>query len=221
MNFIDDTQHQGLRNLMVEELARAKGITDPRVLEAMRKVPRHWFADNWSPNHCYTDISLAIQCGQTISRPSTVAFQSQLLSTQPGMRVLEIGTGCGYQTAILTAMNLQVYSIERQHDLYKHTRELLQQMYVPAHLYMGDGYLGLPEEAKKAPFDRIIITCGASFVPRPLIEQLAVGGIMVIPVGDEHQHMYRITKRGPSTDQCEVENFGDCNFVPMLQGKQF
>lgn len=213
----DTIRHQGLRHQMVAKL-RADGITDEAVLEAMDTVQRHYFVETGFDVAVYGENPIKIGCEQTISRPSTVAMQSQLLKLQPGMRVLEVGTGSGYQTAVLCKMGARVYTIERQVGLYEHTKSLLQQLKYSAQFYLGDGYKGLPQ-FRYTPFDRVIITCGAPFVPQALMEQLKVGGIMVIPVGEGEQEMLRITKQGPTPEEWEVEQFGKFNFVPMLKGR--
>ena len=213
----DSYRHQGLRRRMVDQL-RADGITDEAVLEAMNDVPRHFFVEVGLDVAAYDEAPLKIGCEQTISRPSTVAMQSQLLMLEGGMRVLEIGTGSGYQTAVLCRMGARVYTIERQSGLYNRTKPLLQQLGYSAQCYLGDGYKGLPQ-FRFTPFDRVLITCGAPFVPPALMSQLRIGGIMVIPVGEGEQEMLRITKQGETEEQWEVERFGKFNFVPMLQGK--
>ena len=197
---------------------RAKGITDEAVLAAMEKVPRHWFLDPTLVEIAYDDQAIPILCDQTISQPSTVASQSQLLNLRPGMKVLEIGTGSGYQTAILCELGAKVFSIERQKGLFDKTKLLLRELHYTAKCYLGDGYKGLTE-VDYAPFDRIIITCGAPYIPQPLMDQLKSDGIMVIPVGDEQQEMLRITKR--PNDEPLVEHFGNCRFVPMLGNVQY
>ena len=213
----DTYRHQGLRHRMVDRL-RADGITDEAVLAAMNDVPRHYFVEAGLDVAAYDEAPLKIGCQQTISRPSTVAMQSQLLLLEGGMRVLEIGTGSGYQTAVLCRMGARVYTIERQSGLYYNTKSLLQEHGYGAQCYLGDGYKGLPQ-FRFTPFDRVLITCGAPVVPPALMAQLRLGGIMVIPVGEGEQEMLRITKQGDTEDQWEVERFGKFNFVPMLQGK--
>ena len=169
-----------LRLRMVRELA-ARGITDGRVLDAMSRVPRHLFVPEGLRSRAYEDCPLPIGYGQTISQPSTVALMSQMLETSPGMRVLEVGTGSGYQAAVLAAMGCTVYTVERLKELYQSARALLQQLDLRAiHMQRSDGTLGMPAAA---PFDRIIVTAGGPQIPRPLLEQLAVDGIMLIPVG--------------------------------------
>ena len=201
---------------MVENL-RLKGITDERVLDAMNKVPRHLFLDTTLDLLAYEDQALPILCEQTISMPSTVAFQSQLLNVQPRMKVLEIGTGSGYQTAILCTLGARVFSIERQKGLFSRTKSKLESLSYRAKCFLGDGYQGLTE-IHEHPFDRIIITCGARMIPQPLFDQLKEGGIMVIPVGNNEQEMLRVTK---VEGKAQIEQFGHCRFVPMLEGRQF
>lgn len=215
----DSYLHKGLRNRMCQEL-RKKGITDENVLKAMNDVPRHWFVDPSLENNAYNDTPLPILCDQTISHPSTVAIQSQLLGIKPGMKVLEIGTGSGYQTAILCSLGARVFSIERQKNLYDQTKKLLYELRFPARCYLGDGYKGItiPD---CAPFDRAIITCGAPMIPEAIMNQLKIGGVMVIPVGSANQEMLRITKNGESREEWAIEKFGGFRFVPMLEGKQF
>ncbi len=202
---------------MCREL-RKKGITDERVLAAMEEVPRHRFLDITLLELAYEDQAIPILCDQTISQPSTVATQSQLLNVQPGMKVLEIGTGSGYQTAILCELGAKVFTIERQKGLFDKTKKLLWDMRYNARCYLGDGYKGLTE-VDYGPFDRVIITCGAPYIPQPLMDQLKPDGIMVIPVGSEQQEMLRITKR--PDEEPLVEHFGNCRFVPMLGNIQF
>lgn len=215
----DTFKHQGQRRQMCEQL-RKKGITDDAVLAAMGDVKRHWFLDSALDSLAYEDRALQIGAEQTISRPSTVAMQSQLLRVEPGMKVLEIGTGSGYQAAVLSKMGARVFSIERQKSLFDRTRRLLAELGYRVRCFLGDGYNGLAE-ANHGPFDRIIVTCGAPEVPEALVAQLKPGGIMVIPVGgDETQEMIRITKRGVGCGEWDEEKFGDYSFVPMLGGRQ-
>lgn len=201
---------------MVQELQR-KGITDQRVLAAMAKIPRHLFLDTALEPFAYEDSALPILCGQTISQPSTVATQSQLLDVQPGMKVLEIGTGSGYQTAVLCELGAKVYSIERQKGLFDKTKAMLYEMHYKALCFLGDGYQGLTE-VDYGPFDRVVITCGAPSIPQAIVSQLKVGGLLVIPVGDGQQQMVRYRK---TEGEPIIETFGNCRFVPMLDGKQF
>ena len=213
----DTYKHKGLRQQMVEALRR-KGITDEAVLQAMGDVPRHWFIDSALDAYAYEDRALKIGCEQTISHPSTVAMQSQLLAVQPGMKVLEIGTGSGYQTAVLCRLGAKVFSVERQKGLFDKTRRLLEELRFRAKCFLGDGYQGL-KEVNYGPYDRIIVTCGAPEIPPTLMAQLKVGGIMVIPLGEGEQEMLRITKQGEAKEQWLVEKFGTYSFVPMLDGR--
>lgn len=213
----DTFKHKGLRQQMVDTL-RANGISDEAVLKAMNEVPRHFFLDSALDSHAYEDRALKIGCEQTISHPSTVAMQSQLLALQPGMKVLEIGTGSGYQTAVLCRLGAKVFTVERQKGLFDKTRTLLRDLRYNARCFLGDGYQGLAE-VNYGPYDRIIVTCGAPEVPEALMAQLKVGGIMVIPMGEEEQEMLRITKEGESREEWKVEKFGTYSFVPMLNGK--
>lgn len=208
----DGYRHKGLRKQLVEELRR-KGVTDTRVLEAIGRIPRHQFIDDTAfLELAYSDVAFPIGCDQTISQPYTVGMQSQLLRGVPGMRVLEIGTGCGYQTAVLAAMGMKVFSIERQRPLYIRTRDRLARMQVRASLYYGDGYQGLVREA---PFDRVLVTCGAPFVPPALIDQLKPGGLAVIPVGEGPEQIMTVIERtGTGTERTE---HGSYRFVPMLE----
>jgi protein-L-isoaspartate(D-aspartate) O-methyltransferase len=185
----------------------------------MEEVPRHWFLDSALDMLAYDDRALKIGCEQTISHPSTVAMQSQLLDVSPGMKVLEIGTGSGYQTAILCRLGGRVFTIERQKGLFDRTRPLLASLGYHARCFLGDGYQGL-QEVNYGPYDRIIVTCGAREIPEALMAQLKVGGIMVIPLGEQQQEMLRITKDGESRDLWREERFGVYSFVPMLDGRQ-
>lgn len=210
----DTITHQQLRNKLVAEL-QAKGITDENVLAAMRKVPRHlYYFDQALSKQAYTNIAFPLDSGQTISHPYTVALQSQLLNVTKRLRVLEIGTGSGYQASILSAMGAIVYSIERQQELYIKTKNLLSQLNYPIFCYYGDGFKGLPQFA---PFDRIIITAAAPYISRELLEQLKVNGILVSPIknGDK-QEMLKIVKI--SDTEFEQTTHGECAFVPMLKG---
>lgn len=213
---IEDTyRHKGMRQQLVD-LLRRKDITDENVLNAINDVPRHIFLDSSFVELAYQDMAFPIGSGQTISQPHTVAFQSQLLEVSKGMKVLEIGTGSGYQACVLAAMGAKVFSIERQRNLYFKTKEILEKLPYRIKTFLGDGFEGLPTYA---PFDRIIITAGAPEIPQKLIEQLNTGGIMVIPIDDEKgtgQKMLRIKKIQDNT--IESEEFGDFRFVPMLKG---
>ena len=203
-----------MRRHLVEQL-RNKGITDEEVLSAIGSVPRHLFMDSGFESHAYQDKAFPIAAEQTISQPYTVAFQSQLLQVQKGQSVLEIGTGSGYQTAVLTLLGADVYSIERQHQLYRYSmRQLPKLGYRSKKLVFGDGYKGLPEFA---PFDRILVTAGAKEVPKALLNQLVIGGRMVIPVGTETQEMILIVRT--SAKEFEKQKHGTFRFVPMLTDK--
>ena len=209
---------KGMRLRMVEDL-KQRGITNAAVIKAMSEVPRHYFLTAGLEKVAYDEAPVKIGFEQTISRPSTVAMQSQLLMLQRGMKVLEIGTGSGYQTAVLCRMGARVFTIERQKGLFDRTKPLLQKLGYTARCFLGDGYQGLTE-ANYGPYDRVLITCGAPMVPEALMAQLKTGGIMVIPVGEGEQEMLRITKNGESRDEWQVEKFGMFSFVPMLEGRQ-
>lgn len=207
-------KHQGLRNKLVSLLVK-KGITDEDVLNAISKIPRHLFLDSSFLDHAYQDKAFPIGAAQTISQPYTVAFQSQLLNIVNGSKVLEIGTGSGYQTAVLCELGAEVYSIERQNELFKKTVMFLPKLgYRPKKLIFGDGYKGFKEAA---PFDAIIVTAGAPFVPKPLLKQLSIGGRLIIPVGDKEQIMQVFTRK--SEKQYEKEELGNFKFVPLLENK--
>ncbi len=210
---IDTYRHKGMRKNMLNEL-RQKGIKDERVLEAMDKVPRHWFLDEAFLEIAYQNKAFPIGCEQTISHPYTVARQSELLKIKRGEKVLEIGTGCGYQTSILFFLGAKVFSIERQKDLYLNTKQMLSDLRLRAHLKYGDGYKGLPAFG---PFDKIIVTAGAPIIPKPLLQQLTVGGRLVIPVGEGKQVMTVIDKI--SELEFNKHELGEFAFVPMLEKK--
>ena len=208
----DTSKHQGLRNQLANVL-NAKGIIDENVLNAVRKIPRHLFIDSSFESHAYQDKAFPIAAEQTISMPYTVAFQSQTLEVKSGEKVLEIGTGSGYQTAVLLELKAEVYSIERQRELFKKTSLFLPKLgYNPKKFIFGDGYKGLPEQA---PFDKIIVTAGAPYVPKPLLSQLKVGGRLLIPVGDKTQIMTLFIRK--SAKEFEKHELGDFAFVPMLE----
>lgn len=202
---------QGAKKGLIQ-LLRQKNITDENVLTAFDKVDRHLFVESFLWPRAYEDMALQIHCEQTISQPFTVAFQSQLLNVQKGDKILEIGTGSGFQSAILSNMGAKVFSIERQYELYKKTKILLEKIDHKIFLFYGDGFLGVPQYA---PYDKMIVTCGAPQVPTSLLNQLKPGGIIVIPVGEGTQTMKKITKIDDSN--FEEENFGDFKFVPMLK----
>lgn len=208
------SKHQGLRNQLVS-LLKEKGITDKNVLEAIKKIPRHLFLNSSFADFAYQDKAFPIGAGQTISQPYTVAFQSQLLEVKKDHKILEIGTGSGYQTAVLCVMGAKVYSVERQNELFKQTSALLPKLGIrPKHLSFGDGYKGLPNHA---PFDSIIVTAGAPIIPQPLMAQLKIGGRLVIPVGEHNQIMTLLIRKNET--QFEKHEFGDFKFVPLLEDK--
>ncbi|NEV93130.1 protein-L-isoaspartate(D-aspartate) O-methyltransferase [Psychroflexus sp. YR1-1] len=210
----DSYRQQGKRKLLVE-LIREKGIKDEKVLNAINSIPRHLFMDSSFEDHAYQDKAFPIAAGQTISQPYTVAFQTELLQVKPGDLILEVGTGSGYQAAVLCELGAKVYTIERQHKLYKKTKNFLEQLgYRPKFMSFGDGYKGLPDYA---PFDKIIVTAGAPFIPKPLLSQLKVGGRLVIPVGEDPQIMTLLTRTTPTKFQ--KETFGEFRFVPLLEDK--
>ena len=209
----DSLRHQGLRKRLIDGL-KIKGIRDERVLEAIGKVPRHLFMESSFIHFAYKDQAFPIGSGQTISQPYTVAFQTELLDVQKFDKVLEIGTGSGYQAAVLIEMGANVYTIERQKELYLKARSFLPQIGYNPKCFFGDGYKGLPTYG---PFDKILITAGAPFVPEELKKQLTTGGRMVIPVGkSDRQSMYLITRIGE--DDFETEKHGSFVFVPLLKG---
>ncbi len=211
----DLPKHKGLRNQLVK-IVRDKGIADEKVLSAIAKIPRHLFMDSGFIDFAYQDKAFPIAASQTISQPYTVAFQTELLQIEKGEKVLEIGTGSGYQTAVLIELGAQVFSIERQKELYEITRKFLPRLgYVAKKLNFGDGYKGWPEFA---PFDKIIVTAGAPFVPAPLLTQLKLGRRLVIPVGDDVQVMTLFVRKGEK--EFEKHEFGDFRFVPMLKESQ-
>ncbi|MFL2576607.1 MAG: protein-L-isoaspartate(D-aspartate) O-methyltransferase [Flavobacteriales bacterium] len=211
----DSFLHKGLRKKLVDEISN-KGITNNKILNAIMQIPRHLFMDNAFVNFAYQDKAFPIGSGQTISQPYTVAFQTQLLDIKPYQKVLEIGTGSGYQAAVLTLLDTHVYTIERQKDLFNKTKQFLPTIGYDCMFIYGDGYKGL---TKFAPFDRIIITCGAPFIPKELINQLKIGGKMVVPVGDgDNQEMNLVEKI--SETETKVTTHGNFSFVPMLNDKE-
>ncbi len=210
----DTFKHQGLRQQLVNVL-KDKGITNEAVLKAIGNIPRHLFMDSSFLDHAYQDKAFPIGADQTISQPYTVAFQTELLQIKRGNKVLEIGTGSGYQTAVLCELGAKVFSIERQQELFKKTSKFLPKLgYRAKKLIFGDGYKGLVEEA---PFDSIIVTAGAPFVPKPLLSQLKIGGRLVIPVGDDVQVMTLFVRKGQK--EFIQEEFGEFRFVPLLEDK--
>ena len=212
---LEDTYlHKGKRKALVAEL-RKKGIQNEAVLEAINTLPRHFFFDTALISHAYEDKAFPIGEGQTISQPYTVAFQSSLLEVAPGNKILEIGTGSGYQACILHLLGAEVISIEYQKKLFDHTSRFLQRLGIQLQLFFGDGTGGVPAHA---PYDKIIVTAGAPVVPEALIQQLKIGGILVIPVGDRSkQAMVKITKK--SATEVQREEFEGFAFVPLL-GKE-
>ena len=210
----DRFKHQVNRRKLVE-LLRQKGIEDENVLQAIQKIPRHLFLNSAFEDHAYEDKAFPIAADQTISHPYTVAYQTSLLHVHPHEKVLEVGTGSGYQTAVLVAMNAHVYTIERQKALVDFSRQILKQIDLqPKYQTFGDGYKGLPSFA---PFDKIIVTAGAPKLPSTLLQQLKIGGIAVVPIGEKNQKMYtflRVNER-----KYEQMEFGDYQFVPMLERK--
>ncbi|MFC7358257.1 protein-L-isoaspartate(D-aspartate) O-methyltransferase [Jejudonia soesokkakensis] len=210
----DTFTHKGMRQKLVRTLQK-KGIKNKEVLAAINTIPRHLFMDSGFIDHAYVDKAFPIGAEQTISQPYTVARQTELLSAEKGHKILEIGTGSGYQTAVLLELGCQVYTIERQNVLFKKTTIFLPKLgYRPKKFIFGDGYIGLETEA---PFDGIIVTAGAPYVPNPLLAQLKIGGKLVIPVGDEVQKMHVFTRT--SETEFEKETYGEFRFVPLLEKK--
>lgn len=212
----DSYVHKGRRKMLVEYLQDKIGIQDKAVLNAINSVPRHLFMESIFEDYAYEDRAFPIASGQTISHPSTVAEQTELLEIQPMEKILEIGTGCGYQTAILIAMNTSVYTIERQKELFDFSKKMFKKLNLfPKFQSFGDGFLGLPTFG---PFHKIIVTCGASSLPMELLKQLHIGGKLVIPIGEDGEHiLYRFTKLDENS--FEKEEFGAYKFVPMLSGR--
>ncbi len=210
---LDSYLHKGRRRQLINYLREKVGVRDAGVLEAMNTVPRHLFIESVFDEWAYEDRAFPILSDQTISHPSTVAEQTSLLELSPKEKVLEIGTGCGYQTAILVAMGADVYTIERIKNLYEFSITLLKQLnYQPKKSIYGDGFLG---DNSESPFDKIIVTCGASEIPKILFDQLKIGGIIVIPMGKgKEQKLYRFRKL--DAKQYTKEEFGTYAFVPML-----
>jgi protein-L-isoaspartate(D-aspartate) O-methyltransferase len=209
--FVDNYRERGARKKLVEHL-KSRGISDHKVLSAIGKVPRHFFFDETFWNQAYRDIAFPIGDGQTISQPYTVAYQTELLHLKRGDRVLEIGTGSGYQTCILMELGANVYTIERQESIYNHTIKVLPGMGYKANFFFGDGSMGIEEHA---PYDKIIVTAGAPFVPEALLKQLKIGGVLVIPVGDEHSQkmvtVFRVSEK--DYEKIELDTF---RFVPLV-----
>ncbi len=208
----DTYKHKGMRKQLIHQL-RQKGIVNDDVLAAFDEVPRHFFLDLAFEQQAYSNVAFQIGAGQTISHPYTVAFQSSLLELKRGEKVLEIGTGSGFQTAILYKMGAKVYSIERQKELHIKATHILDKLKVRAQLFFGDGYQG---KEIFGPYDKILVTCGAPSIPQKLLDQLKIGGYLVIPVGgEEGQEMVRITKL--AENEYKEELFGYFSFVPMLE----
>lgn len=209
--FIDNYREKGARKRLVTQL-KERGISDERVLNAIGKVPRHFFFDETFWSQAYKDIAFPIGEGQTISQPYTVAYQSELLHIEPGDKVLEIGTGSGYQTCILIELGASVYTVERQEKLFERTKFVLPRMGYHAAFFCGDGSKGIPEHA---PYDKIIVTAGAPFVPELLLKQLKIGGMVVIPVGDENFQKMTTILRVTETEyeRIELDTF---RFVPLV-----
>jgi len=213
-NLKDSFKHKGLRQQLVKTI-KAKGIKDENVLEAIGKIPRHLFMDSGFIDHAYQDKPFPIAAEQTISQPYTVAYQTELLQVKKGDKILEIGTGSGYQAAVLIELGAKLYSIERQQELFKKTSKFLPKLgYRAKKLIFGDGYKGLKEEA---PFDGIIVTAGAPYVPKPLLNQLKIGGRLVIPVGEDVQTMTLFIRKGEK--EFEKHDHGSFRFVPLLEDK--
>ncbi len=211
----DSFRHQGLRKQLIEQLSE-KGIYNTDVLDALNKIPRHLFMDNAFVSFAYQDKAFPIGSGQTISQPYTVAFQTQLLDLKHYEKVLEVGTGSGYQAAVLTLMHADVYTIERQRELFLKTKKFLPELGYNCRFVYGDGYKGLPN---LAPFDKIIITCGAPFVPEDLVAQLKVGGRMVAPIGDGDMQVMHLIEKITETET-RITTHGEFSFVPMLNKRE-
>ena len=211
----DSFRHKGLRKQLVDHL-KTKGINNTKILDAINEIPRHLFMDNAFVNFAYQDKAFPIGAGQTISQPYTVAFQTQLLEIKPYEKILEIGTGSGYQAAVLILMDTDVYTIERQKELFNKTKVFLPQLGYNCNFFYGDGYKGLP---MFGPYDKIIITCGAPFIPDKLIEQLKIGGRMVVPVGNDNKQTMCLIEK-VSNQKIKTTKHGNFIFVPMLNNKE-
>ena len=211
---LDNNKYKGLRRQLVQKLIK-KGISNKNVLNSIEIIPRHLFMEKGLESLGYEDKAYPIAAEQTISQPYTVAFQTELLNLKKGYKVLEIGTGSGYQTSILVNLGCKVYSIERQSQLFKKTNILLSKIgYMPKKLIFGDGYKGL---AEFAPFDAIIVTAGSKFIPKTLLSQIKIGGCLVIPIGSNTQIMTRVKRE--EDKKFIKETFGEFRFVPLLKDK--
>jgi len=211
----DSFKHKGMRRQLIALLRQDSRITNEAIFDAFDKIPRHFFLDLAFVEQAYTNMAFQIGAGQTISHPITVAFQTQLLDVQRGDKILEIGTGSGFQTCILCQMGAKVFSIERQRELHLKAKKIIHDLNFTPRLSYGDGYLGLP---LIAPFDKIIVTCGAPDIPQTLKDQLKIGGVMIIPIGEgSEQIMKRIVK--VSETEFQEEELGTFKFVPMLERK--
>jgi len=210
----DTFRHKGLRQILVDKI-REKGITDESALRMINEIPRHLFLDNAFVQFAYQDKPFPIGSGQTISQPYTVAFQTQLLELNPYEKVLEVGTGSGYQAAVLIGMEANVYTIERQKELFQKTKEFLPELGYNCNFYYGDGYKGLEQFA---PFDKIIVTCGAPTIPEDLIQQLKVGGRMVAPIGKGDIQVMNLVEKISETET-KITTHGEFSFVPMINNK--
>lgn len=211
---MDSYKHKGLRKLLAEEV-RKKGIQDEKIIAAIAKIPRHLFLDSSFEKFAYQDVAFPIGSGQTISQPYTVAFQTELLQLKKGDKVLEVGTGSGYQACVLLEVGAKVFSIERQHNLYLKTKPFLEKIGYAPKLFYGDGYKGLPAFA---PFDKIIITAAAPEIPKELLTQLKIGGLMVLPLGDDNGQVMTSIQR-ISENEFQQKKHGNFSFVPMLKDK--
>ncbi len=211
---IDTFRHKGLRRKLIDEI-RLKGISEQKILDALERIPRHFFMDSGFVHLAYKDQAFPIGCNQTISQPFTVAFQTQLLELKRHEKVLEIGTGSGYQAAILLELGVKLFTIERHKELFLKTQELLKKMHYKPNFFYGDGYEGLQAYA---PFDKILITAAVPEIPKKLLEQLKIGGILVLPLGaGSNQTMTKLVKN--SDKDYEITDHGQFVFVPMLKGK--
>ena len=210
----DNYKHKGRRRILVSDL-KEKGIKDHRILRAIENIPRHLFIDPGLSEQAYIDKALPIENDQTISQPYTVAFQTQLLDPSERDKILEIGTGSGYQTAVLDFLKVDVYTIERDHSLFRSTSNLFDKMKIkPKKFIYGDGFNGMLDHS---PFDGIIVTAGSPIIPKKLIMQLKIGGRLIIPVGKDVQVMTKIIRI--SENELKKETFGNFRFVPMLKNK--